>query len=55
LVLAIRVVGTKAADPLSAQVEIETCMWDVLPDHLKTGNIVDHVVKELKWVKKRSF
>lgn len=39
------------ADPLSAQVEIETYTWDVLPEHLKTGNIVDYVVKELEWVK----
>jgi hypothetical protein len=39
------------ADPLSAQVEIETYTWDVLPDHLKTGNIVDYLVKELEWVK----
>lgn len=39
------------ADPLSAQVEIETYTWDVLPEHLKTGNIVDYVVKELEWVR----
>jgi len=39
------------ADPLSAQVEIETYTWDVLPENLKTGNIVDYVVKELAWVK----
>lgn len=39
------------ADPLSAQVEIETYTWDVLPEHLKTGNIVDYIVKELDWVK----
>jgi len=39
------------ADPLSAQVEIETYTWDVLPEHLKTGNIVDYVVKELAWVR----
>ena len=38
------------ADPLSAHVEIETYTWDVLPEHLKTGNIVDYVVKELEWV-----
>ena len=31
------------ADPLSAQVEIETCTQDVLPEHLKTGNNVDYV------------
>jgi hypothetical protein len=29
------------ADPLSAQVEIETCAWDVLPQHLRAAGIVD--------------
>jgi hypothetical protein len=38
-------------NPVSEQVEIETYTWDVLPEHLKTGNIVDYVVKELEWVK----
>ncbi|HET9359152.1 MAG TPA: metabolite traffic protein EboE [Vicinamibacterales bacterium] len=37
--------------PLSAQLEIETYTWDVLPDHLKTGDIVDYVCRELDWVK----
>ena len=36
---------------LSPQLEIETYTWDVLPDHLKTGDIVDYVVQELDWVK----
>jgi hypothetical protein len=39
------------ADPVSDQVEIETYTWDVLPDHLKTGDITDYVVNELEWVK----
>jgi hypothetical protein len=39
------------ADPLSARVKIETYTWDVLPEPLKTGNIVDCVVKELEWVR----
>jgi DNA-directed RNA polymerase subunit F len=38
-------------NPLSAQLEIETYTWDVLPEHLKTGDIVDYVVLELEWVK----
>lgn len=38
------------ANPLSAQLEIETYTWDVLPDHLKTGDIVDYVTMELEWV-----
>ena len=37
--------------PLSGQLEIETYTWDVLPDHLKTGDIVDYVILELEWVR----
>jgi hypothetical protein len=37
--------------PLSRQLEIETYTWDVLPDHLKTGDIVDYVSREIEWVK----
>jgi hypothetical protein len=36
--------------PLSAQLEIETYTWDVLPEHLKTGDIVDYVCREMQWV-----
>jgi len=39
------------AKPLSRQLEIETYTWDVLPDHLKTGDIVDYVSRELEWVR----
>jgi len=38
------------ASPLSRQLEIETYTWDVLPAHLKTGDITDYVVRELEWV-----
>ena len=38
---------------LSPQLEIETYTWDVLPEHLKTGDIVDYVVMELEWVKEQ--
>ena len=37
--------------PLSRQLEIETYTWDVLPDNLKTGDIVDYVCRELDWVR----
>jgi hypothetical protein len=37
--------------PLSPQLEIETYTWDVLPDELKTGDIVDYVCRELEWVR----
>ena len=39
------------AKPLSRQLEIETYTWDVLPDNLKTGDIVDYVCRELDWVR----
>jgi hypothetical protein len=39
------------ARPLSRQLEIETYTWDVLPDHLKTGDIVDYVSREIEWVR----
>ena len=38
------------ANPVSRQLEIETYTWDVLPDSMKTGDIVDYVCKELEWV-----
>ena len=37
--------------PLSAHLEIETYTWDVLPSHLKTGDIVEYVTREIEWVK----
>ncbi len=39
------------ANPLSRQLEIETYTWDVLPENLKTGDIVDYVCCELEWVR----
>jgi hypothetical protein len=38
-------------NPLSRHLEIETYTWDVLPDSLKTGDIVEYVTRELDWVK----
>ncbi|BEP15903.1 metabolite traffic protein EboE [Acidothermaceae bacterium B102] len=40
-----------AAKPQSTHLEIETYTWDVLPDHLKTGDIIDYVVRELEFVR----
>lgn len=39
------------AHHLSAQLEIETYTWDVLPEDTKTGDIVDYVCRELDWVR----
>jgi len=39
------------ANKLSPHLEIETYTWDVLPDHLKTGDIVDYVEMEIDWVR----
>jgi hypothetical protein len=41
------------AAPCSDQLEIETYTWDVLPEHLKTGDIVDYVTRELEWVQEQ--
>lgn len=38
------------ATPLSDHLEIETYTWDVLPAHLKSGDIVDYVCRELEFV-----
>jgi hypothetical protein len=37
--------------PLSRHLEVETYTWDMLPDSLKTGDIVDYVCRELEWVR----
>ncbi len=39
------------ATPLSAQLEIETYTWDMLPESLKTGDIVEYVCREIEWVR----
>jgi hypothetical protein len=41
------------ADPQSTHLEIETYTWDVLPAHLKSGDIDEYVVRELEWVRGR--
>jgi hypothetical protein len=37
--------------PLSDHLEIETYTWDVLPEHLKTGDIDEYVSREIAWVR----
>ncbi len=37
--------------PLSRQLEIETYTWDMLPENLKTGDIVEYVCREIDWVR----
>jgi hypothetical protein len=38
-----------AATPVSDHLEVETYTWDVLPAHLKSGDIIDYVTRELRW------
>jgi hypothetical protein len=38
--------------PQSRHLEIETYTWDVLPDELKSGDIVDYVSRELEWARR---
>ncbi len=40
-----------AESPLSDHLEIETYTWDVLPAHLKTGDIDEYVSREIEWVR----
>ena len=40
-----------AQTPLSDHLEIETYTWDVLPAHLKTGDIDEYVGREIEWVR----
>jgi len=40
-----------ARTPLSDHLEIETYTWDVLPAHLKAGDVVGDVARELEWVR----
>ena len=44
-----------AKTPLSTHLEIETYTWDVLPEHLKTGDITEYVVRELEYVRDQLF
>ncbi len=39
------------ATPLSDHLEIETYTWDVLPAHLKSGDVVDYVSREIEFVR----
>ena len=40
-----------ARTPLSDHLEIETYTWDVLPAHLKTGDITEYVTRELEYLR----
>jgi hypothetical protein len=44
-------VAVHAETPLSDHLEIETYTWDVLPAHLKTGDIIEYVSRELDWLR----
>jgi sugar phosphate isomerase/epimerase len=37
--------------PLSHHLEVETYTWDMLPESLKSSDIVDYICRELEWVK----
>lgn len=43
--------ATHAELPLSDHLEIETYTWDVLPAHLKTGDVTEYVCRELEWLR----
>ena len=37
--------------PVSRHLEVETYTWDMLPDSLKSNDIVDYICRELDWVR----
>jgi sugar phosphate isomerase/epimerase len=37
--------------PISRHLEVETYTWDMLPDSLKSSDIVDYICRELEWVR----
>jgi sugar phosphate isomerase/epimerase len=37
--------------PVSHHLEVETYTWDMLPDSLKSNDIVDYICRELDWVR----
>ena len=37
--------------PLSRHLEVETYTWDMLPESLKSSDIVDYICRELDWVR----
>jgi hypothetical protein len=37
--------------PLSRHLEVETYTWDMLPESLKSSDIVDYICRELEWVR----
>jgi hypothetical protein len=39
------------ATPLSRQLEIETYTWDMLPESVKSDDIVDYVCREIEWAR----
>ena len=38
---------------ITSHLEIETYTWDVLPEHLKSADITEYVVRELQYVRAR--
>jgi hypothetical protein len=40
-------------EPISDHLEVETYTWNVLPEHYRTGDVVDAIARELDWVARR--
>ena len=48
-----RVLERQRQNPVSAQLEVETYTWDVLPPEQRTGGVVASIARELGWVQAR--
>ncbi|MBL4733534.1 MAG: metabolite traffic protein EboE [Rhizobiaceae bacterium] len=47
------VLAIHKADPVTAQLEVETYTWDVLPDEYRTAGLSTAIARELTWVRDR--
>ncbi|MBI3529113.1 MAG: metabolite traffic protein EboE [Betaproteobacteria bacterium] len=45
------VLGIHRLHPVSAHLEVETYTWNVLPEHLRAGDMEQAIARELNWVK----
>jgi sugar phosphate isomerase/epimerase len=48
-----RVLERQSQSPVSAQLEVETYTWDVLPPEQRVGGVVASIARELAWVEAR--
>jgi hypothetical protein len=46
----VELLALHAAAPFTAELEVETYTWDVLPPELRTSTVTESIARELSWV-----